>query len=335
MAEKEPYGVSLYAAQGGKARASALTEGQRREIARAAAEARWLKEGHAVPVRATYQGHLNIAAIKIPCYVLADGRRVLEEEFQSSLQPPKRKRKPARRWLAIFLSGLGSKGLQVSESIMRLNNVIRFVPPPGGGGRIAHGIEAAVLPEICNIVIKAQNQGLLRRDPQVKTFARHCRRLNRVLSEVSIIALIDKATGYDRVEPRDAQADASAPFVAKKLRRWVKTFPPEFFKTLFHLKGWTLSPASAVPPQVIGELVNNLVWRRLAPEVLKELRIADPREDKSRLRRYPYGSVAEEGGHPRLREHLAAVIALMKASISWDQFSVAIDRALPAHRKTI
>jgi hypothetical protein len=36
-------------------------------------------------------------------------------------------------------------------------------------------------------------------------------------------------------------------------------------------------------------------------------------------------------GHPRLREHLTAVIALMKASNKWDQFYRMLQRALPKH----
>src|SRR2546426_11403074 len=72
--------VSSYAAKGGRARASALTHEQRREIARAAATARWSREGHAVPVQATYGAPdrpLKIGEIEIPAYVLVDGRRGL------------------------------------------------------------------------------------------------------------------------------------------------------------------------------------------------------------------------------------------------------------------
>jgi hypothetical protein len=39
--------------------------------------------------------------------------------------------------------------------------------------------------------------------------------------------------------------------------------------------------------------------------------------------------LTEDVGDPRLREHLSAVIALMRASSNWDQFMLAMDRALP------
>lgn len=56
---------------GGVARAKALTEEQRSEIASNAAASRWN-----IP-KATHMGELKIADLIIPCAVLGDGRRVL------------------------------------------------------------------------------------------------------------------------------------------------------------------------------------------------------------------------------------------------------------------
>lgn len=41
------------------------------------------------------------------------------------------------------------------------------------------------------------------------------------------------------------------------------------------------------------------------------------------------------GLHPRLREHLTAAIALMRASSTWDQFRRSINRALPKWNETM
>ena len=56
-----------------KARAQALTEEERKEIAAKGAAARW-----GIP-KATHRGELVIGATSIPCAVLEDGRRVLTE----------------------------------------------------------------------------------------------------------------------------------------------------------------------------------------------------------------------------------------------------------------
>jgi hypothetical protein len=39
--------------------------------------------------------------------------------------------------------------------------------------------------------------------------------------------------------------------------------------------------------------------------------------------------------YPRLREHLSAVIALMKASTTWNHFYPMIERALPRYDTTL
>lgn len=39
----------------------------------------------------------------------------------------------------------------------------------------------------------------------------------------------------------------------------------------------------------------------------------------------------EDVGYPRLREHLAAVIALMKASSNWRNFKSLLQRAFPKY----
>ena len=38
-------------------------------------------------------------------------------------------------------------------------------------------------------------------------------------------------------------------------------------------------------------------------------------------------------GHPKLKEHLAAVMALMRASANWDRFMANLNRAFPSKNK--
>lgn len=42
--------------------------------------------------------------------------------------------------------------------------------------------------------------------------------------------------------------------------------------------------------------------------------------------------LTDEVGDPKLREHLASVVALMKAADDWAQFITMIDRALPRYK---
>jgi hypothetical protein len=41
--------------------------------------------------------------------------------------------------------------------------------------------------------------------------------------------------------------------------------------------------------------------------------------------------LTEDVGHPKLREHLASVTTLMKASDNWDQFKSMLNKSLPRY----
>jgi hypothetical protein len=141
-------------------------------------------------------------------------------------------------------------------------------------------------------------------------------------------------TGFQDFRARDALAKILEAFVAKEIRKWVKTLEPEFYKEMFRLRD---IPYSASPrrPQYIGHLTNDLVYSRLAPGVLEELKRLTPRDDQGRPKARLFQHLTEDLGHPRLREHLSAVTALMKASDEWAQFMRALNRALPIFGTTM
>jgi hypothetical protein len=229
------------------------------------------------------------------------------------------------------LASLEAKGLQVNDLIARINSPVRFYPPHGGNP--ADGYEATILPDICDVVLEARR--LERLLPQQEHLAKQCEILVRGFAKVGIIALVDEVTGYQDARSRDALAKILEQFIAKELRKWIKTFPAEFYKELFRLRGWPFSGDSVARPALVGKLTNNIIYQRLAPGVLAELRRLTPRDDKGRLRTHLHRRLSADIGHPRLREHLAAVVALMRASEDWDPFMRALDRALPIYGKTM
>ncbi len=326
---------ALGASKGGQARARSLSREERSVIARRAAVARWTREGYAAPVQATYGAPdrpLRIGPIEIPCYVLADGRRVLAQRgLQTGIGMSRSGGRAGARRIARFLASLGTKGLEVNNLIARINTPVRFIPPHGGYP--ADGFEATILPDVCSVVLEARR--LRKLQPQQEHIAIQCEILQGGLAKVGIIALVDEATGYQDARARDALAKILEAFIAKELRKWVKTFPAEFYKEMFRLRGWQFSPMVGARPQVVGHLTNNVVYQRLAPGVLDELRRLTPRDGKGRLRTHLHRRLSEDIGHPRLREHLAAVVALMRASTRWETFMRMLDRALPVYWKTM
>lgn len=318
---------NLDASKGGKARAESLTSEQRSAIAKKAAAARW---GTNRP-RATHEGELNLGGVLIQCAVV-DGKRFLSERAVTKALGAKRGGAHWRRKrddgaeLPLYLSANNLKAFVDADLAMALKPHI-YMPLRGGGA--AFGIAAETLPRVLNVYLKARDESKL--IGRQKDFARTADILMRGLAEVGIIALVDEATGYQYDRARLALEQILERFIAHELVKWAKTFPDEFYKQIFRLKGWKPSEVPHRRPRSLGRLTNNLVYERLAPGVLDELRRITPRDNKGRLKHKYFQRLTEDVGHPRLREHLASEITLMRifGDGEWDQFQVALNKALP------
>ena len=104
---------------------------------------------------------------------------------------------------------------------------------------------------------------------------------------------------------------------------------------MFRLRGWQYVPWSVKRPSVVGKYTTDLIYERLAPGVLEELKCLTPRDEKGRTKHRFFQRLTEDVGHPRLREHIASVVTLMKASTKWGQFYRMLQRALPKYGEPI
>ena len=271
---------------------------------------------------------LIIGEVEIPCYVLEDKTRVLSRGgFQSALGRHRTSKRHDQRDgvnLPVFFAAANLKPF-VSNDLVTASTPVAFQAP--SRGPVAYGYRAELLPQVCTVYLNARDAGVLL--PSQAHIATQAEILIRGLATVGIIALVDEATGYQRIREERALATILEKFIAKDLQPWTRTFPFEFYEQIFRLKGWTGS-ASAERPSVIGHYTNDFVYDRLAPGVLDELRQLNPVQPKTKARRYRHHQwFTPDLGHPKLREHLAAVLALMKAAPNWNDFKRSLARAFP------
>jgi hypothetical protein len=231
---------------------------------------------------------------------------------------------------------LAAKNLEpfISEELRRSWTPILFKSNGGGyQGNKALGYPAELLPEVCDVFLAAREAGALL--PSQEHMAKKCEILVRAFAKVGIIALVDEATGYQEVRDRLALQKILEMYIAKELLPWTKQFPDEFYKELFRLKEWQYSPPSVKRPSVVGYLTNDIVYDRLAPGILAELKKIIPKDEKGRRKHKFHQRLTENVGHPKLAEHLSNVITLMKASASWNGFYRLVQRALPRYSQTL
>ena len=324
---------------GGRARAAKLTPEERRDSAKNAAAARWRAlPGGMAPAdiaQAEHTGTLRIGEIAIPCAVLSDGTRLLSERVVAGALGGKR---GGRDWqrrreadVPVFLSAA---------------NIQAFVPPALSvalsrpriyrnqhGSAVGRGVEARLLPDVCDVWLKARDAGVLL--PSQIQVARRADILTRGLAQVGIIALVDEATGYQVYRDRDELSRILTAYISKELLPWTKRFPDEFYEQMFRLKGWKLSPFSVKKPSVIGHYTNDIVYSRLAPGIVKKLKELNPKTEKGFRKDRHHQFFTRDMGFPELTQHISNLIFLMKGATNWARFHRALDRAAPRYGDTL
>jgi hypothetical protein len=317
--------------RGGHARAESLTAAERSELSRRAATARW--DGDiADAVCGSPDQPLRIGNIEIECYVLDDGTRVLTQATFLQALGRHRRANVRRERNAELPSILQGKAINafITDAVRGKSRPITFKLPTGGR---ASGYNAELLPQVCDVYLKAREADAL--PYQQQHIARQAEIIMRGLATVGIIALVDEATGYQEVRARDALAKVLEAFIAQELQAYVKTFPPEFYSEMFRLRGLDYRTGTVKRPQYFGNLTNDIVYKRLAPGVLKELQRVTPRDAKGRPKAKFFQSLTSNVGYPKLREHLGSVVTLMKLSNSWADFTHKLDQIHPRIGDTI
>lgn len=189
------------------------------------------------------------------------------------------------------------------------------------------GLNATILPEICDVWIKAREQGALTH--KQREIAQKAYILLRGFAHVGITALVDEVTGFQAIRDRNSLQQILAKFLNDEKLAWAKKFPDEFYIQLFRLRGWEWRGMKVNRPQYVGKLTNEIVYERLAPELLTELKKRTPKDEKGNTKFRFHQWLTDDFGNPKLLQHLYAVVALMKASSTWNHFTRSLRRAFP------
>jgi hypothetical protein len=312
---------------GGAARAKKLSSEERKTIARDAANARWEKAGKVIP-KAAYEGTLTIGDMEIPCAVLEDGTRVLTQSGVMVALGRSRQAKGRQYYdgdvnLPAFLTAKNLKPY-IPEELTVTSSQIEFKTL---SGTRAFGYRAELLPKVCGVFLDADTAGVLVEHMQ-KHIAQRALILIRGFASVGIIALVDEATGYQYERPRRDLEEYLKKFLSEGLRRWVRTFPGDYFKHLCRLKGVQLRPDMKLP-QYFGHLTNDLIWKRIAPGLLRALK--ERRSERGSPSNKLHSWTSLELGKPELLLHLGTVVGIMKINTDYDTFHDQLDSIAPIY----
>lgn len=277
-------------------------------------------------LKATHEGELKVGTVIIPCYVLNGDIRVLSwsgvnKAFGSSIGGIKGSKSGVRN-LPRILESNSVKPFISEELAACAETPYEF--QPARGGRTAYGYDAALLPMMCEAILDAEKAGAFEKNPEP---ARIANLLLRGFARVGIAALIDEATGYQEIRDKQALAAILDKYLRKELAAWAKRFPDEFYQEMFRLRGWKWSYLKR--PAYVGKLTNDVVYERIAPGLLDELKKRSPKNDEGKRKGTLQQLFTDDIGHPALAQHLHAVTGLMRADGNWEGFYRLLQRAFP------
>jgi hypothetical protein len=319
-------------AKGGNARAAKLTGEQRQEIARQGAMAKQVNE-RALPV-ATHRGVIKIGDLKIACFVLDDGRRVLSGRGMTAAIGMKGRGQGIARISGLkVLNSFENKSLSVA-----IQTPIRFLGGSPKVGVPSDGFEATVLQDLCEVLLQARDADLLKTETEAR-YAQYADVLIRAFARVGIIALVDEATGFQSERPTDALEKYLELIISKELAAWVKKFPDEFYENIYKLKGWVWPGMGKNRYSVVGHYTRDLVFERLAPGLLPALEKKSPKDDKGNRPAKLHMWLTQDIGDPMLAQHMHTLVMFQRLAIAnghgWTRFVKTIDQVLPKRGTTL
>jgi len=334
----------------GLARAASLAPARRSEIAKAAAEKRWgeKREIDKTGIPRVLEGYANtlvLAGTRLPCAVIngpSGVQRVLSENgitnaiLGSRSGASKRLKKAAHSegaLLPLFVAP--------SQLFPFITNDLRDGPLKPidymEGERVVRGYDASILVAVCDVWLRAREAGALQKQQRAK--AQKAEILTRALAQTGIIALIDEATGYEKVRPQNALAAYLELVVRTELAAWVKRFPDEFYENIYKLKNWVWPGMKKNRYSVVSHYTNDLIWSRLGPGVLEELQSKSPKNEKGQRPTKLHQWLTDDIGHPMLSQHMHSIIMLQRLAIangqSWARFLLTVDQVLPKKGNTL
>lgn len=270
---------------------------------------------------------LKLGNLELPCYVLEDGTRVFSGRgIQNAIGANPNL---SGTWLSKFINGKAISMCLPPETLNKLNNPIKFErPSPSGSQLETYGYEVTLLIDLCNAITDAYNSRVFSIN---ESYYRAANIIIRAVSKVGIIALVDEATGYnkDKNRAKDELQQFLDKFINKEMSKWIRAFDDSFFEMLYKLHNWDWSKTNK-HPGVVGYWINDIVYERLGPMVLTELKQVNPKNEKGNRKGKHHQFLTPELGTPKLKEHLAIVQALGKASsYSLPKFMQMLDAALP------
>lgn len=282
------------------------------------------------------EGIVNFGSLEFKCAVLDDETRVINgTEFMrvmgiyrsGALSTRRSEQDEVYFPLHLAFKNLRPFILEDSDLVESLRVPIRYRSVKGS---VAEGIPALVLRRICSVWIRARNAGVLGNSQQ--KIAEKAEVLLNALADIAIISLIDEATGYQKRRAHDELQKILRAYIAPELLPYQSRFPLSYYEQIYRVMGWPYNAASTKRTAYVGKLTNKLIYEKLPPGVLPQLKRSNPVSPETKRRKHKHFQfLTDSVGNVHLEKQIAAVTTLLRATPdgNWRLFETLFNHAFP------
>lgn len=118
-------------------------------------------------------------------------------------------------------------------------------------------------------------------------------------------------------------------YITRDKLPWERKFESEYYRQIHRLRGWSYDPSTSKRTPLLGHITNEIVYKRLQPGILEELRALNPILPSGRRRYRHHEFLTNNIGNPHLKSHLSKLIMLMSGCSNWKSFLSVLDRFMP------
>lgn len=191
--------------------------------------------------------------------------------------------------------------------------------PYDDGGRVSHGYSALILPELCDVYLKARRE--LKLTKKQDSLAVRAEILQSGLSRIGMIALVDEATGYQYERERFELQKILQAYISDEILKRQLTFTDDFYREIFRLWNVPVMPKTIKrKPMFIGNLTNKYICEQLPEGILGTLKSNTPKTDGGNYKHRFHQSLTADVGREHLKKQITEVTTLMSIARSKAEF---------------
>ncbi len=209
----------------------------------------------------------------IPCYVLSTGIRGFRLSDMTFTLRGKAHGK--------FGNYLAAKNINkyLPDNLKPLKDIDNDRRPQGlieayDDGKILNVFDSEDFIEVCIAFVDASDNDYESLSDSQKEIVSRAKRFIKSTAKIGIRALIDEATGYQYIRPKDDLSAKLVYLLSEDMRTWESTFPDDLWREFGRLTNWKGSLKKR--PKYWGKLVNELIYDNLDKDVAKYLRENKP-----------------------------------------------------------